>query len=570
MQKKFRFPAAAAILLFVFLGPSGAAAFSDVPDTHRYAADIKYLEEKGIVIEDFFRPDAPVTREVFSAWLLKNAAYKVESYKLRGSFTPADVNKKSNPYAPFIYKLTDIGALSPREKRFRFYPKKAMTRIQALQWIFAVEGIPVPKVFDENEYQAADVDIHSEWAPFVHKAIKLGIFSPGAVRPANVLKRGEAAHLLRTVRTNTPTVSITIVPSFDSDFARNPKYDILAQTWNRVKKSYLHKEDLKADQLIYGSIEGLVKELGDKYSTFERPGDNALLDSLSGQVEGIGAVIQKKEEDIVVVTPIVDSPAEKAGLLPNDIIIKVDEVTVKGMKLTEVVARIKGKKGTTVKIEVRRSGKALTFEIVRDIVRIASVISRRTEDNIAIIGLSDFGKNTVEELQKAADEMKQNQPAGIILDLRNNPGGFLDKSIEVAGFFVKNGDSVARVKYPDHEEVFFSTGTGELAAYPLIILTNGGSASASEIVAGALQDSGIGKIVGEKTFGKGTVQEISDFIDGSSLKLTVAEWLTPKGRSIQKNGIVPDIEVKLTDEERKAGKDLQMERALEEFRKSSL
>jgi carboxyl-terminal processing protease len=319
--------------------------------------------------------------------------------------------------------------------------------------------------------------------------------------------------------------------------------------------------------MVYGAIDGLVKELDDKHSSFERPGDNALLESLSGEIEGIGAVIQMRDEEVVVISPIVDSPAQKAGLLPDDVITAVDDVDVKGMTLTAVVARIKGKKGTIVKLTVRRGGEKLNLAITRDKVKLVSVSLSWTPDNIAKITLSSFGENTISEFQSIVEEIQKKQTLGIVLDLRNNPGGFLSTSLSIAGYFIQAGERVTVVKYADREDPQNSTGSAALGSYKIVVLVNKGSASASEIIAGALQDYVLAKVIGETTFGKGTVQELSDFSDGSSLRLTVAEWLTPKGRLIEKNGIAPDIEVKMTDEDRKANRDPQMEKALEELRK---
>lgn len=558
------------LLLSAFLFSQTAfAAFTDVPQNHPYASDINYLQQRGIVQENTFSPEEPMTREVFAKWVLKNAGFINEDYQLKTKVRIPDVRPKENPYTPYIYKMIDLGAveLPVNKKAFFFHPNSPMKVSETLEWIFLVEGIPVPKIFNEDQFQATDVSKSAKVAPLIDKAINLGMVSPGKMRPYRKLKRSETAHFLKVVKNTAPTLTVTIVPTAESNLAQSQKYDILITTWNKILQNYLHRDQLNKDNLIYGAIEGLVKELSDKHSDFERPGDNAILDSLSGEVEGIGAVIQMKDDEVVVVAPIAGSPAEKAGLLANDIITSVDDLPVKDMKLNEVVAHIKGKKGTQVKLAIKRNETMLSFTITRDIVKIVSVLLKFTEDNIAVLSLQDFGAHANEEFEKAVKEIVAKNAKGVVLDLRNNPGGFLDASIQVAGYFVKNGDKVASVRYPDHEDTYNSSGEAQLAGYKIIVITNAGSASASEILAGALQDYNLAKIVGEKTFGKGTVQELSDFTDGSTLKLTVAEWLTPKGTSIEKNGVTPEIEVKITDEDRKAGKDPQMEKALEELRK---
>lgn len=545
------------------------AGFSDVPKDHKYANEIKYIEDLGIVQEELFQPDEQITREVFAKWILKNAGFYGENYKPKERKRFTDVIMKENSYASYIYRLRDLGILDNDKsvKNFKFRPKDPITKREAIEWLFALEGISVPKVFDESSYQAKNISINSKIAPLMHRAIGLGLLKPGKVYPNAKLTRGEAAKFLKNVKTAIPTLTVTIMPSVGADIMKNQKFDIMAAIWDKINESYLRRNDIDRNKLIYGAIEGMVKELGDKHTDFERPGDNALLESLSGEVEGIGAVIQMKDDEPVVVAPIAGSPASAAGLRANDVIITVDDIATKGMRLTEVVAKIKGKKGTQVKLGIRRDEKILTFTITRDIVKIVSVSIKRTDDNIAIITLSSFGDNTSAEFRAVADDIIKNKPKGIVLDLRDNPGGYLHTAIELTGYFIKSGEKVASVKYPDHEEAQNSIGSAELAEYKTIVVVNAGSASASEILAGALQDYNIAKVVGEKTYGKGTVQELSDFTDGSVLKLTVAEWLTPKGRSIEKDGITADIKISLSDEDRLAGRDPQIDKALEELRK---
>lgn len=555
--------------LLVQTSATALAGFSDVPENHKYAQDIQYLENLGIVQENEFKPNEPVSREIFAKWLLKNTGFNPENYtpKIKTRFKDVKFTKK-DAYAPYIYKLAELDAFELQKGKINlFNPQEPIKKKEALLWLFVVEGINVPKVFDEALFQATDVKPNSKIAPLIDKAQKLGLLNAGKTYPFGKLKRGEAAHFLKIAKKSVPTLTVTIQPSIESDVLRNPKFDILAGVWNKIFDSYLHKDNADKNALVYGAIEGIVKELKDKHSDFERPGDNALLETLSGEIEGIGAVVQMKDDEVVVVSPIVGSPAERAGLLPEDIITHVDDVDVKGMTLNAVVAKIKGKKGTQVKLTIRRSGTIMNFTITRDVVKIVSATQERTTDNIAKITLNNFGSNTETEFQTIADNIKKDPPKGIVLDLRNNPGGYLATAVHLGGYFIAAGEKVARVRYPEREESHKSSGNAELAKYKIAVIVNKGSASASEIIAGALQDYGIAKIIGAQTYGKGSVQELSDFSDGSTLKLTVAEWLTPNGRSIEKDGITPDIAVEITEADRKAGKDPQMDKALEELRK---
>lgn len=555
-------------ICFFMLNFQVSAAFTDVPNTNKYFQDVNYVDKFGVVTEENFKPDEVITRQEFAKWLLKSFGFVGETYKIRTLKRFADVKFNSNPDAAYVYKLVELGAVEFQNgKKTYFHPENAITRVEALKWILVAEGMPMPQIFDAVTFQATDVKVSSPIAPIIDKSIKLGLLAPGKANPYKKLKRGEAAHYIRISKTTAPTLTVTILPSMGSDMLRNPKFDVMTTSWEKIMNSYLRSDSVNRDNLIYGAIEGMVKELDDKYSDFERPGDNALMDSLSGEIEGVGAVIQEKDGEVVIIAPIADSPAEKAGLLPNDVITKVDDKDVKGMKLNAVVQLIKGPKGTQVKLTIKREGKILSITITRDKIKIVSAEMKRTDDNIAVINLNNFGDNTSNEFAAIVEDIKKNAPRGIVIDLRNNPGGYLTTAIQISGYFVKNGDPITMVKYPNREDPQNSMGNAELRTYKTAVIVNAGSASASEILAGALQDYGLAKVIGEKSFGKGTVQELSDFSDGSTLKITVAEWLTPKGHSIEKNGITPDIEVKLTDEDRKADRDPQLDRALAELRK---
>lgn len=548
--------------LFIVLS-TWTATFAESP------VDLEYLRENRIIdVNESAVPGELISRERFAKWLLRNVGFADEKYTPKSQEKPfRDVSKK-NTYATYIYRLKDLGVFdgAPYNPKL-FKPKEEITLKEALEWTFFVHGIPVPKVIDKEDFWATNVKSTSRVAPLVDKAMKLGLLKPGKVDLYKKLTTENAAFFLKTVRGTIPTLTVTILPTVESDLTSNPKFDILLTVWNRIGQTYLKRNGVNNDELVYGAIEGMVKELKDKHSEFLRPGDGDLIDSLHGEIEGIGAVIQLEGEEVRIVSPIIGSPAERAGLLPNDIILKVDDVVVKGMKLNAVANRIKGKRGTQVKLELKRNGKIFTVTITRDIVKIISAKVEFTEDNIAKITLSNFGELTIAEFREIIAKIQEKKPHSLVLDLRNNPGGFLETAVAIAGFFIERDRDIAIVKYPAYEEPQRSDGNAELGSYRTVILVNTGSASASEIIAGALQDYGIAKIVGEKTYGKGSVQELSTFSDRSQLKLTVAEWLTPLRRSIEKDGIAPNIEVKLTEEDRKAGRDPQMERALEELRK---
>lgn len=556
--------------LFIWSSILTAAAFTDVPQNHAYKSEIEYIKNLGVLdpSKNAYNPDAPITRQEFAKWVLKNAGFGDESYKskvIRPIFLDVPA---SNPYAPYIYKLRDLGVFDPKkEPTYLFRPENSLNREEAITWIFYIQGISTPKIFDESKFKITDVKPNALVAPLVFKAQQLGMLKEGGKASLKkIITRAQAARFLKAAVSNTPTIRVDVSQGNDSAINRNPKFDVLSSVFNQVNKSYLRRENVKQDDLIYGATEGLIKQLGDKHSKFEKPGKSTLEQSLSGQVEGIGAIINAQEDEIVIVTPIVGSPAEKAGLQANDVILTVDDVPVGGMTADEAASKIRGKRGTSVKMEIKRNGETLTYYITRDVVKILSTSLKFTQDNIAQIQVTDFGAKTSGEFNTIAKKIIEKNPRGIILDLRNNPGGYLDTATNIAGHFIKNGKVISIVKYPNHENTEISRGEGELGGFRIVVLMNGGSASASEILAGSLQDYNIAKIFGEKSYGKGTVQELSTFTDGSSLRLTIAEWLTPNRRLIEKVGIMPDVLASISDDDRKAGRDPQMERALVELR----
>lgn len=552
-----------AVALF-FNGTLAEASFSDVAPDHPFAADIEFLEQFNVVPEDTFQPEEKISREVFAKWLLNVSGFSNDEYASRTTRRFQDVPIR-NPLSPYIYRLVDLGVIDFRNGRF-FHPQDPITRKDALSWIFEVEGIPVPRIIDEGQFQATDIPFNSAIAPLIDKAIRLGVISPGRANPNRKLTRAQAAHFLKSAKTN-QLLTITVMPAVESDIITNQRFDLMTDVWNRILANYLRRGSLSREQLMYGAIEGLAREVGDKHTDFERPGEDTILDSLSGEIEGIGAVIQMRDEEPVIVAPIVGSPAERAGLQGNDIITVVGDRPTRGMRLEDIVLLIKGPRGTQVSLTIRRGTNNLSFSITRELVRIVSASVRRTQDNIAIITLSNFGENSESEFREIVNGFQSNRPAGIVLDMRNNPGGFLNTALDIAGHFIRSGEKVASVRYPEREEAQNSSGGGELSTYNIIVLINSGSASASEILAGALQDYRLARLIGEKSYGKGTVQEVTSFRDGSLLRLTVAEWLTPNGLSIEGAGIVPDIVVPRTTEDMAANRDPQLDRALAELRR---
>jgi carboxyl-terminal processing protease len=333
-----------------------------------------------------------------------------------------------------------------------------------------------------------------------------------------------------------------------------------------LQENYIAPNQLQPSKMVLGAIRGLVDALDDPYTTFMDAEENkGFRQFLSGDLQGIGAELVLKDGRVIVVTPLRGSPAEKAGLMPDDVITKVDGKEIEGETLTEVVGRIRGTKGSRVSLTIVRNGQEKKFTITRDEIHIPSVeshVEKRGRRTIGVITLNQFGEHSVQEVQRAIQEFPSSMD-GLVLDLRSNGGGLLEGAVEIASMFLRQGEVVAVEGHSGEPSRHYVSGKPLLPDIPLVILINNGSASASEILAGALQDHERATIVGEKSFGKGTVQEVIDLPGGSSLRVTIARWLTPDGRDLSKEGVTPDVVVERTAEDVEAERDPQMEKALE-------
>ena len=323
-----------------------------------------------------------------------------------------------------------------------------------------------------------------------------------------------------------------------------------------LQKEYV--EETKSNELMYGAIKGMLETL-DPHSAFMPPNMyKEMQEETKGRFEGLGIEITIKEGILMVVSPIEDTPAFKAGIMAGDQILKIDGDSTKNLTLMDSVKRLRGPKGTQVTITIMREGftKPREFTLTRDVIPVRSVRHELLEKQYGYIRLSQFQEKTEGELDKALkalEEESKGSMKGLVLDLRNNPGGLLDQAVKVTDRFIESGLIVSMEgRREDQKMKFFAHSQGTIARYPLIVLVNGGSASASEIVAGAIQDHGRGILVGTQTFGKGSVQTIFPLKDGSGVRLTTARYFTPNGRSIQAKGIIPDILVKpaLSEEEK--------------------
>lgn len=326
-------------------------------------------------------------------------------------------------------------------------------------------------------------------------------------------------------------------------------------------------QNTSTEDRIRGAIKGMVESYGDPYTVYLPPTDAEMFeDDISGNFSGVGMEVGLRDGLVTVIAPLPETPAEKAGLLPGDVLVKINDQTTEGMGVDEAVRLIRGEKGTDVVFSVYREGETefKTISVTRDNITIPTVKTEKIDDTF-VIALYSFNAIAEDKMADALREFDQSGAENLILDLRGNPGGYLQGAVEIAGNFLETGKVVVREQAGTGEEKLFRSRGQVKREYNknnLVVLVNGGSASASEILAGALKDHGVATIIGETTFGKGSVQELVPLDDGSSLKVTIARWLTPNGLSISNAGLAPDINIELTPEDRVNEADPQKDAAI--------
>lgn len=573
------------LLLLLGIFPNiSLAFFSDVPSTHPQYNAIKALADEKLIKgypDGTFKPENFINKSEFLKIAFSDLGFTPNEKTYQTDFK--DVPLESW-FAPYVQKALEIGVIRYTKADPNFHPGSFLNKIEGVKIAFGIGGIATPYYTDINpEDLFQDVDNHAWFAYLVKAAKENGIISSknrDYFLPFKSLTRGDAAEIIyqaQLARDNGGdggTLTITLQPSAlegldsaTSSLLNNPKFAILLDIWKKANTDFYYKNNVNQDDMIYGAIEGLVDKLDDKFTTFQEPlKAQELSNFLQGEFEGIGTSLDVVDNKIVILTPFAGSPAEKAGLKSGDIILKINNQAIDKLTLENVLSLIKGPTGTNVHLTISRNGQTFDFDIVRAKITVSSVSSKMI-NNVAYIKIQQFLNLTPQEFTNAITTLLKNSPKGFIIDLRGNPGGYLDAAIDIAGHFIGQGKVVSFTKTAQGTKTpYNSSGKAELGQYPVVVLMNQGTASAAEILAGALQDDKIATLIGTKSYGKGSVQEIFSYNDNSTLKISIAHWLTPLGRDIHGIGLIPDIAVNdITQTATQQNQDPQLDRAITEI-----
>jgi carboxyl-terminal processing protease len=361
------------------------------------------------------------------------------------------------------------------------------------------------------------------------------------------------------VGSETRSVKIT-----DSRSLIDVDFNLFWEAVDLVKQKYVGIDEVQDQDLLYGAIQGALGSLDDPYSSFFDPAEaKKFEEDLSGSFGGIGAEIGLRGNVLTVISPLKGNPAEAAGIKAGDRILEINSTSTADMSVDRAVTLIRGKPGTEITLKVFREGWKDTqdFTFNRAIISLPTLDWEIKDENIGYIKIHNFNPKAVALLREAADDLISKNIKGLVVDVRNNPGGYLDSAVQIAGYFMEPGEVVVKeLERGKDQQALYSFGRPVFVSIPTIVLVNEGSASASEILAGAMRDNRDIKLVGQKTFGKGSVQEVEELKDGSTLKITIAEWVTPKDIKIHKKGLTPDYEIKMPEE---GEDDPQLDKALE-------
>ncbi len=552
---------------------NSALAFTDVNSQSSYSSAIEYWTQKGAIkgySDGSFQPEKQVTKAEFFTILLNSKEDQTYIDTSKNTFKDVPTNAW---YFGTAEKALKLGLITKNDADPYFYPNDNITKAKALEYIMTFYNTELLAVSD-GERIFTDVNSTHTWGSIAKTSKKYGIFEQGDnsyFKAFKAINRGELADYLYKIDTFASNTALNYQArdinnvDYDSTIFKDKNFNILVDIWNRLHSDYLYKTDLDDSTLLRGAIEGLLNELDDPYTTYQTPSQAQEFDSnLNGNLQGIGVEIHKNDADIVITSVIKGSPAEKAGVFAKDILTKINGESLIGKTMQEIAEAVRGEVGTQIKITVQRGQSTKNFTITREKISIPEVSGQILDSNVGYISISLFSFDVGIEFGKVIADLQNQGAQAFVIDLRNNPGGYLTSSIDILDYILPKGKTATTIYTVNNQSnTHFSQGPSTLSALPLAIIVNQGSASASEIVAAAVKEHKVGKIIGTTTYGKGTVQDISYYTDGSFFKMTLANWLTPSGANIDQIGVVPDITVNNIS----TGVDAQLKRAIDVVKK---
>lgn len=531
------------LTILTLLHTTPTQAYEDIDYSTELGQAIDYLTEENTLEEgDRYYPTAPISRADFITLLFRNQNFDTYNYQTKRYYWDVDPEDEA---APYISHAAELGIIDPTLENF--HPTASLTRLTALQWLLTTEDITVPLTHTTSD-RYKDLTTQTEKA-IVQKAIDLTLAEPidDNYFGANItLTRSEATlwiyrtALMHQSQFDLPQITFSLDPTLDTDL------QIIQDIWQTIWSEYYDTDSLDKQEIIYNTIEGMLHGLGDKHSTFQRPEENeALQDNLSGSYAGIGAYIEKTTNDqITILSTIPTSPAETAGLRHGDILTAIDDQPITPEEtIYQVSSRLKGPIDTDVTLTILRTGKTLTITLTRATIDLP-VAEWYMQDNTAIITIYEFTDNLGDKFYDIANEIAEANPTHIILDLRSNPGGYIDSAAHVLNHFFPQNTRIFYVEFGSgYTAPYESAGPGNLATIPVIILQDSSTASAAEIVTIAIAENApdTTTIIGTQSYGKGTAQRLYPLNDNSVFRLSIARWLTPNKNWINGTGITPDI-----------------------------
>ena len=533
-------------LLFFASTQAAFASYSDINEQSTYYRSVSYLELQGATDNsNSFRPDDLINKAELFKILFKIFAETPQALDPRSQFT--DVNK-SDWYAGYAQLAVKYGIIDKSE--IEFAASTAVSKVDAMDYLYKIYGISAARLTrDEKENLFKDVSADHPYNTFIKKAVDLEIIESSTAKkfePYKKITRGEFADLLFKFDqwyTNESGGKIQTISSIH-------KADILASIWDKILGSFYLKDGEKIDEeaLYQAAIKGMVASLNDPYSTFLSGNSSTeLTDTLSGDFEGIGVYLMEDEitKKIHITDFVPGTNASEVGLLVGDQIEEVNDEDIAGLSYAEIVKKIKGPAGTTVKLKVRRGTQSFTYEVQRRALKLVLQTGKIIYDDVWYIDINLFTDVSYVDVNIIMKDLASQvaNPKAIVIDLRSNSGGYLNSAISIAGHFIPNNQTIVQLDYGSFIEEIQNGGSGEYVDIPLYVLIDKYSASASEILAAALNEAADAVLIGQKSFGKGTAQQINQYWDGSILKLTIAQWLTPDGNTIQGFGLEPDIKI---------------------------